>query len=138
MSNRAIIMLCPLAQVAVANASFAKLGLGPSMLSALYAAASDPTTVTHHLCHWNNPSAAITATVGQMVSGTLPTECLDEFDRPISITWDDPTELDALAAMAAITFKSIPYDDPGDYDPQAEVAAIADLAGLVIYDHPAE
>lgn len=137
MSNyRTIIMLCPAAHVAVANAAFAKLGVGPQTLSAKYAAASDPATITHYMCNWDSVSASLTATIGQMISGTLPTECLDEFDRPITVTWDSPTEAEALTAMSSITFKSIAYDDPADYNAQAEVASVTETAGLVLWQDP--
>lgn len=136
MTNRAVIMLCPEALAPVANAAFAKLGIGPSTLTAPYAAPSTPETISHRLCHWNNPSTTMTATVGQMVSGTLPTDCLNEFDQPISITWDDPSESAALEAMAAIIFKSVPYDSPSPYNSQAEVASLVTLAGLIRWQDP--
>jgi len=131
MPNRAIIMIVPAALKDNANLAFAKLGVGPNTISIPVSAAGNPSVITHYLCHWSNPSEAVTEVIGTWLSGSMITDCVDEYGNPVTVTWDTPNMGQARAAMMAITYKSIPYEDLDDYRPLDEVASMKDLAGLV-------
>lgn len=134
--SRSLMLLCPAAHVAVANAACANLALGPSMLSvALCPSDSEtPTVATHYGCHWTSAPEAITATVEQMVAGIIPTSYTDEFDQPQTCQWGVngiPTEAEVLTAMASVTRKVTPYAAPEDYNGTVEWAAFLQPADLV-------
>jgi len=134
--NMAIVLMAPITSASVVNAALGKLGLGGNMLSTPYALPESPETVAALACHWAGVSTSLTATIGQMLTGTLPTECLDEYDQQLTVVWGSPTEAEALAALATVTSKWIPYTSPTDYVPADEVNSMASLAGLVPWQDP--